>query len=122
MRAVSRQLISYKTIDDATERIAPQADLATEVPEPTQQRPDLHVHHSRRREVGCPGRRASRSSSDDFARGLKRLCNPLQSSPMLDYFNEPIEGMDTFCEGFAAVATDAAPMKEYIEANTISGI
>ena len=35
MRAITRQLVSYKTTSAEDERITPQADLAVDVPEPT---------------------------------------------------------------------------------------
>ena len=121
MRAVSRQLISYKTVDDPTERIAPQADLATEVPEPTNNGLTYTFTIRDGAKWDAPGG-ARQIVAGDFARGLKRLCNPLQSSPMLTYFSEAIDGMKTFCEGFASVATDAPAMKKYIEDTPVSGI
>lgn len=121
MRAVSRQLISYKTIDDETERLVPQGDLATEVPEPTNDGLTYTFTLREGAQWDAPdGARAIVAA--DFIRGFQRLCNPSQASPMLGYFYDLIQGMDTFCEGFSGVAPEAAPMKEYIEANTISGL
>lgn len=121
MRAITRQLISYKTVDDPEERIAPEGDLATEVPEPTNDGLTYTFTIRDGAQWNAPDG-ARQIVADDFARGLKRLCNPAQSSAMLTYFYELVDGMAEFCDGFATVATDAPSMKEYIEANDISGV
>ncbi len=121
MRAITRQLISYKTVDDPVQRIAPEGDLATEVPEPTNDGLTYTFTIRDGAKWNAPDG-AREIVAGDFARGLKRLCNPSQSSAMLTYFYELIDGMAEFCDGFATVATDAPAMKEYIEGNEISGV
>lgn len=120
MRAVSRQLISYKTIDNAEARIVPEPDLATEVPTPTN---DGRTYTFTLRDGiswDAPGG-ARQIVASDFVRGFKRLCNPAIPSPMLGYYVGLVEGMRGFCEGFGTVPPEAAPMKEYIETHDIAG-
>lgn len=121
MRATTRQLISYKTVADAEERLAPQGDLATEVPEPTNGglTYTFTIRDGAQWDVAGDARPIVAA---DFIRGFQRLCNPFQASPMLGYYVDLIEGMQQFCDGFAEIAPDAAPMKEYIDANSISGL
>ena len=121
MRAVTRQLISYETVADEEGRIAPKADLATEVPEPTNDGKTytFSIREGATWDIAGEGRQIV---ADDFIRGFKRLCNPAQASPMLGYFVELIDGMDAYCEGFADVAADVAPMREYIDGNDITGL
>lgn len=121
MRAITRQLVSYESVPDEQARITPKGDLATDVPEPTD---DGKTYTFSLREgaqwdiAGAP----RQITGVDVERGFKRLCNPMMSSPHTTYFVTLIEGMDTFCEGFSKVATQAGPMKEYIEGSDISGI
>lgn len=61
-------------------------------------------------------------TSADFERGMKRMCNPALGSPFLTYYVSLIEGMDTFCDGFAKVEPTVAAMKDYLETTDISGI
>jgi len=121
MRAISRQLISYKTVDDDQERIAPQGDLATEVPEPTNDGLTYTFDIREGAQWDAPDG-ARQIVAEDFVRGLKRLCNPVQSSPLLTYFTDAIKGMDEFCVGFAEVAPEVDPVKEYVEGNDVSGL
>lgn len=121
MRAITRQLISYETVDDADASIVPQGDLATEVPKPTDD--GLTYTFSLRDGVSWDGADGARPLvSSDFERGIKRLCNPSLASAMLGYFVNLIDGMDAFCTGFAEVAPDVETMKAYIEDTDISGI
>lgn len=123
MRAITRQLVSYKTTADEDERIIPQPDLAVAVPEPTDGgttyeftlRDDIFWQSE---EGGDP----QPIVAADFQRGFKRLCNPSLPSPMVGYFVSLIEGMRSFCDGFADVEPQAGPIREYIESTEISGL
>ena len=121
MRAVTRQLVSYATVDDEKERVEPKADLATEVPVPTNGGLTYSFTLRDGAEWNTPGG-AREITSGDFVRGFKRLCNPALMSPMLGYFVDLIDGMKPFCDGFADVAPEAPAMREYIENNEISGL
>lgn len=121
VRATQRTLVSYVASTDEAERIAPQGDLATEVPQPTEG--DLTYSFTLRDGVtwNAPGG-ARPIVAADFERGMKRMCNPVLGSPFLTYFVALIDGMDSFCEGFAKVEPTVEAMKAYVEANDIPGI
>lgn len=121
MRAITRQLVSYETVDDEVERLVPKGDLATEVPEPTND--GLTYTFTLREGVQWDAPDGARAVvAEDVTRGIKRLCNPVQSSAMVGYFTSLIAGMQEFCDGFAEVGPEPAAMKEYIEATPISGM
>lgn len=121
VRATQRTLISYAASTDEVERITPQADLVTEVAQPTD---DGQTYTFTLRDGvtwdTADGPRAIVAA--DFERGIKRACNPALGTPFLTYFTALIEGMDRFCDGFARVEPTVQAMKAYIEDNDISGI
>lgn len=121
MRSMSRSLLSYRASDDIDERITLQPDLASEVPEPSE---DGLTYTLTLREGTAWGVAdgARDIVSADVERGFKRLCNPLISGALSGYFVDLIEGMSAFCDDFSAVAPEVEPMKEFIENNDISGI
>ena len=121
MRAITRQLLSYESVDDEAQRITPKGDLATEVPTPG----DGGKTYTFKLRDGIQWDLPSgprEITSADVERGLKRVCNPVLGSPHTTYFVNLIEGMDTFCSGFEKVSPTAAAIKDYVEKNDISGI
>ncbi|WP_196778436.1 ABC transporter substrate-binding protein [Thalassorhabdomicrobium marinisediminis] len=121
VRATARTLISYESSMDEDARIAPKADLATEVPEPTND--GLTYTFTLRDGITWDAPDGARDIvAADFERGLKRTCNPSLGTPFLTYYVSLIEGMDTFCDGFAEVEPTVEAMKDYIQNNDISGI
>ncbi|GAA1773233.1 ABC transporter substrate-binding protein [Agromyces lapidis] len=121
MRSISRSLLSYSASNDAAERIVLQPDLAEAVPEPSADGLSYTITLRDGITWGAPdGERAIVAS--DVERGIKRLCNPLISGALAGYFTGLIEGMAEFCTGFAAVAPEVDPMREYLENTDISGI
>jgi peptide/nickel transport system substrate-binding protein len=59
----------------------------------------------------------------DFVRGIKRLCNPASPSGAVAYYTSTIEGLETFCQGFAKVgAGDAGAMAAYQNGHEVSGL
>ncbi|PDQ36409.1 MAG: hypothetical protein B5766_00875 [Candidatus Lumbricidophila eiseniae] len=121
MRAISRQLISYKTVDDAKERLVPQGDLATSVPTPTDGglTYTFEIRQGAMWDIPSGPRQIVAA---DFARGFKRLCTPVQASTMLGYFTDAIVGMQSFCDGFEKVAPTPDAMTAYVEGTPISGV
>ncbi len=120
-RATTRTLISYEASTDEKIRIAPQGDLATEVPQPSAD--GLTYTLTLRDGVTWDTPSGARAiTAADFERGMKRMCNPVLGSPFLTYYISLIEGYDTFCDGFAKVEPTVEAMKAYIEGNDISGI
>lgn len=121
LRATTRQLISYKSSNDELVRVTPEGDLATEVPQPT----DDGLTYTFKLRQGAMWNAASGArqiTSADFERGLKRMCNPALGSAALTYYTGLIAGLAEFCDGFAKVEPTVEAMKAYIEGNDIPGI
>jgi peptide/nickel transport system substrate-binding protein len=75
MRAISRQLISYEASTDENLAIKPVGDLATDVPQPT----DNGLTYTFKLRQGAKWNAPSGArqiTSTDVERGFKRLCNP----------------------------------------------
>ncbi|MDR5701555.1 ABC transporter substrate-binding protein [Agromyces aerolatus] len=121
VRAISRSILSYEASNDETERSELVGDLAAEVPEATDD--GLTYTITLRDGVTWDAPDGARPIvSGDVERGIKRICNPYTSAALGGYFTGLIEGMAEFCDGFASVAPEAEPMKEYIENTDITGI
>ncbi|MEO6014750.1 MAG: ABC transporter substrate-binding protein [Devosia sp.] len=121
LRATTRQLISYKSSNDALVRVTPEGDLATEVPAPT----DDGLTYTFKLRQGAMWNAPSGARqiiSADFERGIKRQCNPSLGSAALTYYTGLITGLTEFCDGFAKVEPTVEAMKAYIEGNDIAGI
>jgi ABC-type transport system substrate-binding protein len=125
LRAVSRQLVSYpSTYSD---------------PAPTQPVPDAATWSLSSNKLTYtftikPGvmwdepTGGVQLTSYDEELGLKRLCNPVLPAPPLNYWEDNIAGMKSFCSGFAAIklptstSGQVAALKNYMANNQISGI
>ena len=121
LRAISRQLVSYPYTDDEERKNEIVADLAEEVPEPTNDGKTYTFTIKEGAQWDVPGG-PRQITGEDAVRGLKRLCNPVQPTGALGYFVGVIEGMETFCEGFAKAPGTIPGIKQYIEQNEISGV
>jgi len=121
LRAVARQLISYAASTDENVRITPEGDLATEVPQPTND--GLTYTFTLRQGAQWNAPSGPRQiTSADFERGMMRMCNPLLGSAALTYYQDLIVGMADFCAGFSKVEPTVEAMKAYIESSDITGI
>jgi ABC-type transport system substrate-binding protein len=125
LRAVSRQLVSYPSTYANPAPTQPVPDIATW----TLSSNNLTYTFSIKKGVMWdePSGPVQVTSYDEEL-GLKRLCNPVLPAPPLDYWEDNIAGMQTFCNGFAAIklptssSGQVAAIKNYIENNQISGI
>jgi len=61
-------------------------------------------------------------TAGDVVRGVKRTCNPAQPFGGLPDFIDLIDGMKTFCDGFAKVKPLAAPIASYINSTDLPGV
>lgn len=121
MRALSRSILNYQASNDANERIELQPDLAAEIPTPSADGLTYEVKLRDGITWDTPsGARAITSA--DVARGIKRICNPYIGAALGSYFITLIKGMEEFCAGFAEVAPEVGPMKDYIDGHDISGV
>lgn len=121
-RMWSRQLFANPAVSGQETTAVP--DLATEIP--TQGsglsadgktytitlRPGVMWNTSPPREV----------TAADVVRGVKRTCNPAQPFGGLPDFVDLIDGMKTFCDGFAKVKPLAAPIANYINSTDLPGV
>ena len=121
LRAVTRQLISYQASTDETVRITPEGDLATEVPQPTNDGLTYTFKLRQGAQWNAPSG-PRQITSADFERGMMRMCNPLLGSAALTYYQDLIAGMADFCAGFSKVEPTVEAMKAYIESGDITGI
>ena len=60
--------------------------------------------------------------AEDVVRGVKRMCNPVQGSAARAYYLDTIAGLREFCDGFAEVAAEVEPIREYIESTDVAGV
>lgn len=121
MRAVSRQLISYASSNDPAVALKPEGDLATEVPQPT----DDGLTYTFKLRQGAMWDAPSgprQITAADVERGLKRMCNPHLGTFALSYYTALISGYAEFCDGFAKVEPKVDTMKAYMEGNDVTGI
>ncbi|MBN8954619.1 MULTISPECIES: ABC transporter substrate-binding protein [unclassified Rhizobium] len=121
LRAISRQLISYEASTDPDVAIKPVGDLATDVPQPTNDGL-TYTFKLRQGAMWNAPSGARQITSADVKRGFKRLCNPYMQASTLTYFTALVSGLGEFCDGFAKVQPTAADMKKYIEGNDVKGI
>ena len=121
LRAVSRQLVSYEASNDEAVALTPVGDLATEVPQPSDD--GLTYTFKLRQGANWDAPSGARQvTSADVERGFKRLCNPSISASALTYYTALIVGLAEFCDGYSKVEPTAAAMKKYSEENDVPGI
>ena len=65
---------------------------------------------------------ARQVTAQDVVRGVKRTCNPAQPFGGLPNYLGLIEGMADFCDGFAKVKPEAAPIAKYINDTDLPGV
>jgi len=121
MRAFTRQLVSYAGDPEALAKdTMPKDDLAASH---TVSADGLTYSFTLRDGVHYAGPTMRAIKAADFTYAIKRLCDPNGTSGAINYYTATIDGLQTFCDGFAKVkAGDAAAVKTYIDGNQISGI
>ncbi len=125
LRAVSRQLVSYASSHSDPAPTTPVPDIATYSISPN----GLTYTFKFKQGVMWDAPSGARQvTSQDEVLGIKRLCNPVLPAPPLDYWEDNIAGMKSFCTGFAAIklpssqSGEIAALKNYIDNNQISGL
>lgn len=125
LRAVSRQLVSYASSPSAPAPTKVVPDMATYRVSPNGLVYTFHIK---------PGIDWDEPSgplpvtSEDEVLGLKRLCNPVVGAPPIDYWEDNIAGMKSYCAGFQKIklptnpSAEAAVLKSYILGHDISGL
>lgn len=122
LRGVARQLVSYRSGPEFSSVVGGVvADVATEVPQPEN---GTTYTFTLRDGVVWDLATPRPVTAGDFARGIKRLCNPVAGGYHASYFAETIEGMGEFCDGFGKLGekAKAGALKKYIESNDVAGL
>ncbi|MDQ1724137.1 MAG: peptide/nickel transport system substrate-binding protein, partial [Frankiaceae bacterium] len=122
LHGLSRQLVSYapsSQFSDVVGRVVP--DAATDVPLPV----DGTIYTFTLRAGVAWDLTPSRAvTSSDFARGIKRQCNPVAGGVYASYFTEVIAGLAEFCAGFSALTAKATAnqISAYMETHVVAGL
>jgi ABC-type transport system substrate-binding protein len=125
LRAVSRQLVSYRSLRSDPSPQTPVPDMATYTISPDKLTYTFTIKQGVMWDAPSGPRQVT---SQDEELGLKRLCNPVAPAPPLAYWENNIAGMKEFCTGFQALklpsaqGPEIAAIKSYIETHQISGI
>ena len=125
LRMVSRQLVSYPATNNIAAQSTPVPDMATFSISPDGMTYTFTIKSGVMWDTPTGPRQVT---SQDEVRGLKRLCNPVQSAPPLPYWTNNIAGMKTYCTGFQAIKLPSNPTQEvaalnsYMNGNNISGL
>ncbi|HWL34816.1 MAG TPA: ABC transporter substrate-binding protein [Frankiaceae bacterium] len=121
LRATTRQLLSYENTPDPKKRDVPVPDLATGEPEISAD--GLTYTFEIKNDIKYAPPVGREVVAADFVRAIKRLCDPNGVSGGLSYYEDTIEGMDTFCAGFAKIKKEsAAAAKDYVEKTDLPGV
>ncbi len=118
-RDITRQLVQYPTVTDTATANTPTSDAATYTVSPDGLTYTFKIKQGVMWDAPSGARQVT---SQDEVLGIKRLCNPYVSSAAIAYYTGTIQGMTTFCNGFAKVAQTIPAIKAYIDSNQISGI
>ncbi|GAA2089698.1 ABC transporter substrate-binding protein [Actinomadura alba] len=125
-RQFSRTLFNVKAASTFDEAVAIHPDVATAMP--TTANRGLSADHRTytiklRSGVLWNTPTPREVTAEDFVRGIKRLCNPASPSGALAYYTSTIQGMQTFCTGFAKVGADnARAIADYQNRTRVSGL
>jgi peptide/nickel transport system substrate-binding protein len=120
-RATWRQMLSYANVEDPKERDTPTPDLATGLPEVSDD--GLTYTFTIKNDVKFAPPISREIVAGDFIRAIQRLCDPNGVSGGLSYFTATIKGMTEYCDGFAKIKKESIPaVKEYIESHPIEGL
>ena len=125
LRAVSRQLVSYQSTRSTPAPTTPVPDMATYSISSNGLTYTFHIKPGVMWDEDGHGVQVT---SYDEVLGLKRLCNPILPAPPLDYWEDNIAGMLSYCNGFAAIHLPSSTsgqitaLKNYIDTHQISGL
>lgn len=123
LRMWSRQLFSYAAKEGEQTKAVP--DVAEEVPTTDNGgvSEDGKTYTIKLRDGVMWNSSPQRAvTAEDFVRGVKRTCNPVQPFGGIPDFASLIEGYQSFCDGFAKVDPTPKAMGDYIRNNDISGV
>lgn len=122
-RLWSRQLFTYPA--DQANNTKAQPDLAQQIPtaqnggiSPDGLKYTIKIKDGAKWDT-TPARQIT---AEDFIRGVKRTCNPVQPFGGLPDYQDLIAGFQTFCTGFAKAGQSASAIAGYQNSHQISGL
>ncbi|HXW81019.1 MAG TPA: ABC transporter substrate-binding protein [Acidimicrobiales bacterium] len=124
-RMFTRQLFGYPDAGDFAAQTVAVPDVATEVPTTANggisdggRTYTVHIKPGVMWDTSPP----RQVTSDDFVREFKMLCNPVSPVAVPGYFETTIEGMQSYCNGFAQVSDTVSAIDRYEEATPLPGV
>lgn len=129
-RMYSRQLVTFPAVEGKTEEVV--ADMATELP--TTDNGGVSADGKTYTFTIRDGVKWNTSperavTADDFVRGIKRTCNPIQPFSAISYLTSLLDGMQKFCDDFQAPyakegskPATAADIEKYVEGTDLPGV
>jgi len=125
LEPLARQLFAYPPSPDDSIKMRPVPDLARESPSrenggvsadgltyTIRLRSGVRWNSTPPRDVTAP----------DVVRAFKMLCNPVVPAGYLTIYLSLVDGLTSFCDGFAKVAGTADAIRRYVETHEISGV
>jgi ABC-type transport system substrate-binding protein len=125
LRMVSRQLVSYKASYAAGASGTPVPDMATYSVSSSGLVYTFHIKPGVMWDTPTGARQVT---SQDEVRGIKRLCNPVNSAPPIAYWTNNIAGMKAYCAAFSTLTMPTSPaaqvtaLNAYMNTHNISGL
>ena len=120
-RLYSRALYSYKSSNNAADRVPVQPDLADGMPQVSADglTYTIKIKQGADWDINGTGRQVTAA---DAIRGLKMTCNPVLPFGA-QYYTQSIAGLADFCTAFAKVSqSSASAIKSYVEGHQVSGL
>jgi len=124
-RMFTRQLFSYPDPTGASTPPPVVPDIATEIPTAanggiTDGGKTITVHL--RQGVKWNTTPARQVTAADFVREFKMLCNPASPVGAPGYFTQTIDGMASYCAGFAKVPATVSGIDAYVNSHNLPGV
>jgi ABC-type transport system substrate-binding protein len=125
MRGFTRQLVTFPAVQDFDAQTELAADLAREVP--TKENGGIsadgltYTFHIRQG-VKWDTQPARAVTAGDVVLGFKMMCNPVSPVGAPGYYRDTVEGMSEWCDAFAKVPGEVAPIKQFVTSREISGV
>jgi ABC-type transport system substrate-binding protein len=124
-RMFTRQLFSYGVPTGAATPPPVVPDVATAVPTTsnggiTDGGKTITIHL--RQGVKWNSSPPRQVTAADFVRGFKMLCNPVSPVGAPGYFTATIEGMQSYCTGFAKAPGTASGIAGYVSSHNLPGV
>jgi peptide/nickel transport system substrate-binding protein len=121
LRAVSRQLVSYRTDPDTAKANQVVPDMVEAMPKISDDGLTYTMKIKDGVQWDAPSG-ARQVTGADAVLGFIRLCNPVEPSGALGYYSGVIAGMKEYCDAFAKAPATVAGIKAFVQSHEISGV